>query len=128
MRGFAAGPTPAARSKSLSDDDDAPIEDGASRREADYAFQLPARLARVVLPPHDTEESQRLQEIAALHHADARDNAPPLRATTARTQAKELAATKGARRTGAGVAASRVWLAGLARAHAHHGRGRGAGH
>ena len=86
-------------------------------------------MVQEVLPPHDNEDSQRLQEIAARHHADARDNAPPLRATTERTRAKELAANETAQRNGAGRAASRQWLAGLARAHAHHGRpiGRGRG-
>ena len=82
---------------------------------------------RAVLPPHDTEESQRLQEIAARHHADARDNVPPLTATTERLQTMELAATEETRRNDAGVAASRQWLAGLARANAHHGQRRGAG-
>jgi len=89
-------------------------------------FKLPASMVQEVLPPHDTEESQRLQEIAARHHANARDNVQPLRATTARLQTMELAATEETRRNDAGVAASREWLAGLARAHAHHGRRRGA--
>ena len=124
---------PSKASESDDDDDDAPDEgEEATRREGDFSFRLPASMVQEVLPPHDTEESQRLQEIAARHHADARDNAPPLTATTARTQAKELAATKETRRNDAAVAASREWLAGLARAHAHHGRpigrGRGAGH
>ena len=73
----------------------------------------------------------RVRSIAARHHADARDNAPPLTATTARLQAMELAATKETRRNDAAVAASRGWLAGLARGQMHHGRpigrGRGAG-
>ena len=116
------------------DDDEASDEgEGDTRREGDMRFVLPALMVQEVLPPHDTEESQRLQEIAARHHANARDNAaPPLRATRARLQAMELAATEETRRNDAGVAASREWLAGLARAHAHHGppigRGRGAGH
>ena len=131
VRGRVLSPPPSKASESDDDDDDDAPEDGASGRTGDYTFKLPAQLVRETLHPHDTEESQRLQEIAARHHADARDNAPPLRATTERTQAKELAATKETRRNDAAVAASRGWLAGLARGQMHHGRpigrGRGAG-
>ena len=133
IRGRVLSPPPSKASESDDDDDDddAP-EDGGSGREGDYSFKLPTQLVREALPPHDNEDSQRLQEIAERHHANARDNAPPLTATTARLQAMELAATEETRRNDAGVAASRAWLAGLARAHAHHGppigRGRGAGH
>ena len=86
---------------------------------------------RETLHPHDTEESQRLQEIAARHHADARDNVQPLRAKAARLQAMERAATEETRRNGAARAASREWLARLARGQNHGrpiGRGRGTGH
>lgn len=134
LRGRVLAPPPSKANASDDDDDDdddSPDEGEEATRRDDYSFQLPAQLVRKALPPHDNEDSQRLQEIAARHHADARDNAPPLTATTARLQAMELAATKETRRNDAAVAASRGWLAGLARGQMHHGRpigrGRGAG-
>ena len=132
LRGRVLSSPPSKASESDDDDDDAPNEDGAARREGDHSFVLPAQHVRETLPPHDNEDSRRLQEIAARHHANARENAPQLSATTARLQAMELAATEEAQRNDAARAASREWLAGLARGQMHHGRrigrGRGAGH